>query len=265
MEIVEKQSPNCSGRGGKDIVGVILHFTAGGDSGGTVKWFMNPNSKVSAHYIVSRSGQIVRMVREEMSAWHAGSSTTTPKLNGIKGLNQKTIGIEICNWGWLFKASENAIVTVNNRTYERKPDQVYTRLRKWTYPYKGLSPAHHKVVSKVLLKSKNPFPGGDTCHFWEPYPEKQIEAVVELLKDILSRYPNIGRQWVARHQDVDPTRKLDTGPAFPFNDVLDQLFPVIARSDKYQIGRRPEDSVETKDMQDAYEADRCRDKWSLCQ
>jgi N-acetyl-anhydromuramyl-L-alanine amidase AmpD len=258
MEIVEKLSPNCEGRGGKDVIGIILHFTAGGDSEGTVRWFMNPDANVSAHYVVSRSGKIIRMVREEMSAWHAGSSTTVPKLNGVKGLNQKTIGIEICNWGWLLKAEERAIVTVNNKTYERQIDQFYTRLRKWTYPFKG-SVAHHKVTSKVLTKGKNPFPLGDTCYHWETFHEDQLAAVVWLIKDILTRYPNITREWIARHQDVDPTRKLDTGPAFPLNNILDEVFPEVETSDNYQIGMHEEDTVSTKDMEDAYETDRCKE------
>lgn len=264
MEITKKLSPNCSGRGGEDIIGIILHFTAGGDSSGTIKWFSNPNAKVSAHYVVSRSGKVIQCVREDMSAWHAGSSSTTPKLNGVKGLNRKTIGIEICNWGWLYKATEDSIVTVNNKTYERKTDEVYTRMRKWTYPYKGANPVMHVVASKILLKGKNPFPDGDTCYYWEPYPETQIAAVTELMKDIINRRPNIKCQWIARHQDIDPTRKLDTGPAFPFNKLRDELFPAIARSDNYQIGKREIDLVSTKDMEDTYDTNRCQNKWSLC-
>lgn len=263
MEIVKLLTPNYSSRNKNEIIGIVLHFTAGGDSNGTVKWFNNPDSHVSAHYVVSRSGKIIQMVEEANAAWHAGSSTTTPKMNGVKNLNLKTIGIEICNWGWLLKADNSAIVTVNNKTYERKVDEFYTRLRKWTYPYKGPNPVLHKVTSKVLQKSDNPFPQGETCYFWEPFATAQVDAVVQLIREIVDRYPKITRDWVQRHQDVDPTRKLDTGPAFNYESVLDRVFEPNIDIDQYQIGNKEEDHVTSKDMLDAYEGRDCNKRFCL--
>lgn len=49
---------------------------------GTVSWFLNPNSQVSAHYVVS-GNTVVKMVDEEDQAWHAMQA------------NQFSIGIEI--------------------------------------------------------------------------------------------------------------------------------------------------------------------------
>ena len=43
-------SPNFwSGRNGQALTGICLHGTAGG---GTLEWFQNPQSDVSAHYVV---------------------------------------------------------------------------------------------------------------------------------------------------------------------------------------------------------------------
>ena len=120
----------------------------------------------------------------------------------------------MCNWGWLFEAPEDSEVEFNGKTYQRKAGQFYTRLRKWSYPYVGPKPVRHTVTSKVLTKNKNPFPGGNTCWWWEPYTEAQLESVITLVEDIQFRRPKITEKWIAKHQDVEPKRKLDPGPCF---------------------------------------------------
>ncbi len=52
-------------------------------------------SKVSCHYFVKRNGKIILMVPELFKAWHAGKSYW----NNIKNLNNKSIGVEIQNFG----------------------------------------------------------------------------------------------------------------------------------------------------------------------
>ena len=48
-----------------------------------------------------------------------------------------------------------------------------------------------------------------------PYPEKQVEAVISLCTDILSRNA-ISKHRVLAHSDVAPARKCDPGEAFPW-------------------------------------------------
>jgi len=261
LNVEEITTQNHSSRQGCEVEGIILHFTAGGDIDGTIDWFQNPESKVSAHYVISRSGRIVQMVDEARAAWHAGSSTTTPKLNGKKNLNLRTIGIEICNWGWLYEAPENQLVTVNNKTYERKAGGYYTRLRKWTYPYKGPRPMHAKIESKVLTSSKkNPFPGGNVCYWWEPYTASQVVAVKELVLGIVTRRNHITREWTARHQDVDQTRKLDTGPAMNLDSIFDYCFPKVIIPKEIKVGKEDNDTISVEEMRDSYEP-RTEKKW----
>jgi N-acetyl-anhydromuramyl-L-alanine amidase AmpD len=67
----------------KDVSLIVIHVGEGSfDS--IVKWFQNPNARVSAHYVISREGKIVSMVNEENIAWHAGNFA----------FNQVSIGIE---------------------------------------------------------------------------------------------------------------------------------------------------------------------------
>ena len=63
---------------------IIIHVSQGSWSG-TINWFQNPNSRVSAHYVVrSSDGFIGKTVLRKNIAWHAGNW----------GVNQTSIGIE---------------------------------------------------------------------------------------------------------------------------------------------------------------------------
>lgn len=71
---------------------VVLHATAETE-GGTSRWFLDPTAKVSAHFIVSKEGQITQLVPLEERAWHAGVS----ELDGVPDVNNYSVGIEIVN------------------------------------------------------------------------------------------------------------------------------------------------------------------------
>jgi N-acetylmuramoyl-L-alanine amidase len=67
----------------------------------------------------------------------------------------------------------------------------------------------------------------------DPFPAAQLDALVVLLADITQRR-NIVRNGIKRHSDLDRglmpcdkshKRKVDPGEAFPFQQVLDRVFP----------------------------------------
>lgn len=75
---------NYSSRAGgtSSIDSVIIHTTEGSYAG-TISWFRNPSSEVSAHYVVRKSdGEVTQMVHDDKKAWHAWS------------YNSRSIGIE---------------------------------------------------------------------------------------------------------------------------------------------------------------------------
>ncbi|MGB8031305.1 MAG: transglycosylase domain-containing protein [Terracidiphilus sp.] len=76
------ESPNYSSRNGADIDMIVLHCSTAATVEGTIHWFLNRNSRVSAHYVVDKNGDIYQMVRDDCSAWHA------------KAANSRSIGIE---------------------------------------------------------------------------------------------------------------------------------------------------------------------------
>lgn len=77
---------------GMAIDAIVLHATAG-SLAGTLAWFANPASQVSAHYVVAKNGQVYQMVQESKRAHHAGAS----RYRGREDWNDFSIGIEIVN------------------------------------------------------------------------------------------------------------------------------------------------------------------------
>ena len=50
---------------------IVIHATAG-TVRSALAWLTNPASRVSAHYLIDKAGQIYRLVPDEYAAWHAG-------------------------------------------------------------------------------------------------------------------------------------------------------------------------------------------------
>ncbi len=70
---------------------VIIHTTQGAYAG-AISWFQNPDSNVSAHYVIrSSDGEVTQMVEHKDVGWHAGN------------WNNRSIGIE--HEGWVDDAS----------------------------------------------------------------------------------------------------------------------------------------------------------------
>ena len=65
------RSPNYSLRGGQSISMIVLHATVG-SARSALAWLTNPAARVSAHYLIDKSGHIYQLVADEYCAWHAG-------------------------------------------------------------------------------------------------------------------------------------------------------------------------------------------------
>lgn len=71
-----------------------------------------------------------------------------------------------------------------------------------------------EIVNLGFVKQKD----GSLKRF--PFPDYQIQAVIDLSKDIVKRY-FIDPTNVIGHQDCAPTRKSDPGPLFPWKQLHD--------------------------------------------
>ena len=109
--MIETPSPNFDERA-LPVSLLVLHYTGMPDAQSAIAWMANPDSKVSAHYVVMEDGNIIRMVDESKRAWHAGQSFW----RGISDVNSASIGIEIVNpgheWGYrpFTEAQMNALI-----------------------------------------------------------------------------------------------------------------------------------------------------------
>ncbi|WP_342065793.1 N-acetylmuramoyl-L-alanine amidase [Achromobacter kerstersii] len=165
---------------------LIVHYTAGTALDGATTWFMDPNSEVSAHFIIDHDGTIVQMIRLNRRAWHAGKSSW----GDYQGMNQFSFGVELVNAGMLNKTAEGNWVNYSGKKISS--DQVII--------------ARHKHQSDE--------------RGWQIYPEAQLNSLVELGRLLTTKY---GILDVLGHDDVAPNRKQDPGPAFPMISIRSRI------------------------------------------
>lgn len=87
-----RRSPNYD-RGRPDSVRLLLLHATVGDLASSLAWLCNPRSRVSSHYVISRTGRVFQLVDESNVAWHAGRSSW----QGRPNCNAYSIGIELEN------------------------------------------------------------------------------------------------------------------------------------------------------------------------
>ena len=168
---------------------LVLHFTDGPSLEDCVAIFQDPARRVSCHYIVGLDGAVLQMVRDEDCAWHCGVSAWRSR----EGCNRWSLGIEIVNWGRL----------------ERKIGRFYCWPEEYGTPYDGPPPVQAEGA------------------WWAPYPSGQIEQVKSLSGLLVERH-RIPLDNIVRHSDIAPDRKIDPGPAFPWEEFKARMAEVIA-------------------------------------
>ena len=99
-KIAINYSPNFTtpARNKKNIKYIVFHYTGMSSETKAIKRLTDDKSKVSCHYFIKKSGEIILMVPEKYEAWHAGISNW--KKDSF--LNRSSIGIEISNKGHRF-------------------------------------------------------------------------------------------------------------------------------------------------------------------
>ena len=90
-------SPNFSTyrRISKSIKFIVIHYTGMSSQSKAIKRLIDEDSKVSCHFFIKKNGEVILMVPEKYTAWHAGISNW----GKYSSLNKNSIGIEIHNTG----------------------------------------------------------------------------------------------------------------------------------------------------------------------
>lgn len=168
---------NYNSRNGTPVTAITLH-TMQGSYAGSISWFKNPSSQVSAHYCMrARDGQVTQMVCESDRAWHVGFA------------NSYTVGIEHEGWveqdGWytdvVYEASAKLTLDIA-RNHKIDP----------TSCYKGAGTSGVKVLGEAYrIKGHQHFDG--QTHV-DPGPKWNwakfytlLNPVTEVLKPVSGR------------------------------------------------------------------------------
>ncbi len=102
------------------ISAITIHDVEG-TYAGCISWFQNTTAQVSAHYVLSKTGQVTQMVLEANKAWHVGTE------------NPYTIGFEhegyVAQTGWyttaMYTASAALVRDICNSGYGINPLRTY--------------------------------------------------------------------------------------------------------------------------------------------
>ncbi len=74
---------------------IVLHYTAMASCAAARTRLCAPEHEVSAHWLISQTGEAEQLVDEAMRAWHAGAGSWC----GQDDINSHSIGIELANTG----------------------------------------------------------------------------------------------------------------------------------------------------------------------
>ena len=94
--MLDRPSPNCGPR--RDAARpdmVVLHYTGMATAAEALDRLCDPAAEVSAHYLITETGDLCRLVPEHLRAWHAGAG----RWGGVTDVNSRSIGIELANPG----------------------------------------------------------------------------------------------------------------------------------------------------------------------
>ena len=99
--MTDRPSPNFDERPADAAIDMlVLHYTGMATGAEALARLTDPETEVSAHYLIEEDGRVFRLVDEARRAWHAGASSW----RRVRGVNACSIGIELVNpghdWGY---------------------------------------------------------------------------------------------------------------------------------------------------------------------
>jgi N-acetylmuramoyl-L-alanine amidase len=182
--VVMRPSPNKGSRGNSKVTTLVWHYTAGAGAQGAIAWLCDPAAKASAHFVIGRDGVITQLVPLAEAAWHSGGSTVT---------NSTSIGVELVNPGIVTRDDDGNWILPNGS--------------KWT---NDVEPKRATLL----------YPSGRAITtWWAPYTDAQVGAMIALCAMLAGSPYAACLADQCGHEDVDPTRKSDPGPLFPWDTV----------------------------------------------
>jgi len=168
---------------------IYLHHTAGNGNAEAVSRYWNGTSdRVATAFVVGQDGLIVQCFSSKHWAWHLGISKAEFKGQGAKyqNLDKASVGIEVCNWGYLKEKDGKFYNYVNARV----PESMVTTLDE---PFKGYK-------------------------HWYKYTDAQIESTRQLLVYLCDTY-NIPKEYKSQIFSLDKEAFKGTPGIYTHNSV----------------------------------------------
>jgi len=197
---------NSTKRNAKKIRFIVFHYTGMKKESDAINRLTNIQSEVSCHYLIKKSGEIIKMVPESYNAWHAGKSSW----GSYKSLNKNSIGIEITNSGHEF----------NYRKFTKKQISSLLKLSKF-------------LIKKYRINLKNILGHSDIA------PERKKDPGEKFPWQYLSQN-KVGLWHAIKKQDLIKNRKIKTtkmGKEIFINNLFkigySKKFPKNVSKDKY--------------------------------
>lgn len=166
---------------------LVIHFTAGSlDAHGTAAYFQSEKARASAHLTIGTDGTTVQNVAFNRKSWHAGKSQWA----GYYGLNNHSIGIEVCNPGPL---------TITNTGYKTWWGKT--------------------IVDGDIIEAPHPNNPNGEVFGWIPFTEEQNMALLGIGEALFEEYRLLE---CVGHDMISPHRKFDPGPCMNYR-IYDRL------------------------------------------
>lgn len=168
---------------------IYLHHTAGNGNAEAVSRYWNGTSeRIATAFVVGQDGLIVQCFSSRHWAWHLGIDQKEFRGQGAPytNLNKSSVGIEVCNWGYLKEKDGKFYNYVNARV----PESMVTTLDK---PFKGYK-------------------------HWYKYTDAQIESTRQLLVYLCETY-NIPKTYRSEIFGLDIEAFKNTKGIYTHNSV----------------------------------------------
>ncbi len=189
----------------KTIDWVVVHYTVQHgehkDPGALRKKGKN---NLRSHFLIGRDGKVSQLATVLEKTYHAGSSKPRNDWDTVRDYlkmpwkvsgdcNKRSVGIDFCNWGYLVKHVPAAQqVRFAERQKIRFPDGTESG---------------HRYKKKV----------------WERYTDAQLRSFVLLARALVERFPQLNTRRFMGHDNLNENKN-DPGPAFPYAQLLRQIF-----------------------------------------
>jgi N-acetyl-anhydromuramyl-L-alanine amidase AmpD len=168
---------------------IYLHHTAGnGNAEGVSRYWNSNETRIGTAFVIGEDGTIVQCFSSKHWAWHLGIDQEDFVRNGAKytNLNKSSVGIEVCNWGYLTK----------------KGDKFYN------YAGGVVNPSYVTTLEQSFKGFK---------HYYK-YSDAQIESLRQLVVYLCDTY-NISKEYNESIWGIDKNAFKGVNGIFTHNSV----------------------------------------------